>query len=216
MSTGDSTQLTPREAAALRSATALNRRIAAVTFGVLGALGFALTSVFLLLQAEGDPDLQSSLLSLFFFGYRISWGGVWIGALWGLAYGALLGALLYQGYASTIKMRLQYTAPGAERRRSFRVPILRIYGPGLGAVLGAVTGLQLFLVTAIVFMTGRAEQSRNAQLLAHYLPGYNISIAGGLIGAIEIFVVIFLASLLLGFVYNTFVDWRQSHNRRGV
>jgi hypothetical protein len=215
MSQPNNLVLSAREQTALQSATSYNTRIAAITFGILGALGFALLAILLLTRAGQQPALEAALLSVFFFGYRLTWNGVWIGALWGFAYGALLGALLYQGYARTIMSRLQYIAPGAERRRAFRVPILRIYGTGLGIVLGAVAGLQLFLMTAVVVFSGRVDQSRNAQLLADYLPGYSVSVVGGLLGGLVIFIVIFLASILLGTVYNRFVDWRQAINRRG-
>jgi hypothetical protein len=49
---------------------------------------------------------------------------------------------------------------------------------------------------------GTAEESIHAILLSQYLPGYTVSITGGLLGAIELFGVVFIICHLFSSIYN--------------
>ncbi|MEZ5499965.1 MAG: hypothetical protein R3E77_11130 [Steroidobacteraceae bacterium] len=206
-------ELTDEERAVLAAATTLNTRIAAVTLGVLTAVGLFLATLVLILRGDDDAGAHLSLLSVFIWGYEVTWPGALIGATWGFIYGAVTGALLYRGYARTILHRLTYLDPALDRRRRFRTPILRIYGPGLGLVLGGVGALQLIATTNWLVFRGSSDEHSNAMLLGQYFPGYSVSFAGSLIGAAQLFTVIFLACLLLAWTYNRLVDWRQGRHR---
>jgi hypothetical protein len=69
--------------------------------------------------------------------------------------------------------------------------------------------LGLFFSTAWLVVRGTAGESVHAALLSNYLPGYSVSILGGALGAIELFVVIFLTCLLLAAMYNKIVELRH-------
>jgi hypothetical protein len=69
--------------------------------------------------------------------------------------------------------------------------------------------LQIFLTTTWLVLRGTAGESVHAQLLSNYLPGYTVSFVGGLVGAVELFVIMYAFSLLLGGVYNFVVAYRQ-------
>ena len=57
------------------------------------------------------------------------------------------------------------------------------YDPvALGAAVGAVTGLGLFLVTAILLLRGGILVGNNLSLLANYFLGYDVTWTGALIG----------------------------------
>ena len=60
-------------------------------------------------------------------------------------------------------------------------------GNALGIGLGALMALQLFVTTNWLVLRGTAPYSKNAALLSQYLPGYTVSFAGSLVGALELF-----------------------------
>ena len=208
--------LSSNEEATLASVTSLNSRVAALTFGMLGALGLWLATAVLLVEAGQTPGAHLSLLSIFLPGYRVSWGGSFVALIWGFVFGAVAGALLYRGYARTIHKRLEYLTPGVDRRRRFRTPILRISGAGLGVTLGILAALQLLLMTNWLVLRGTAAESANAALLSQVLPGYRVSVIGSVVGATELFALVFLGALAFGTLYNRLVDSRQARNRPGA
>jgi hypothetical protein len=206
-------QLSPLEEDTLREVTRLNTRVFALTFGLLGAAVLAAATLLLLVR-DGATAAGPHLLSVFFWGYRVSGAGVLVGALWGFLYGSVLGALVYRAYVKTLRGRLAYLAPAADRRRSLRVSVLRLDGVGLGSVVGAMAALQLIVMTNWLVVDRTASQHVDATLLSQYLPGYSVSVAGSLIGGAQLFVLAFLAALALASTYNKIVDWRQASNPR--
>jgi hypothetical protein len=56
---------------------------------------------------------------------------------------------------------------------------------------------------------GTAHESIHAALFSNYLPGYSVSITGALLGAVEVFAVVFIACQLLASVYNKIVEMRH-------
>ena len=87
--------------------------------------------------------------------------------------------------------------------------ILRLHGVSLGLALGAIAALGLFSSTAWLVVRGTAGESVHASLFSNYIPGYSVSILGGLWGAIELFVLVFVGSTLLAGVYNKIVEIRH-------
>jgi hypothetical protein len=106
-------------------------------------------------------------------------------------YGRALGAKL----ATTVMW-------DADARRRLRPPVLRISRYAFGVALGLVAGLQLFVATTWLVVRGTAHESVHAQLLSNYVPHYNVSLQGGLIGAIELFLLVSLGSALATSVYD--------------
>ncbi len=70
----------------------LDVRAAALTLSLTWGLGLLLMTWWLLIW-EG-PDPQPVFLSRFYLGYRVTWGGSFIGLGWALADGLLGGAVL--------------------------------------------------------------------------------------------------------------------------
>ena len=87
--------------------------------------------------------------------------------------------------------------------------VLRLHGVSLGLALGAIAAIGLFCSTAWLVLRGTAGESVHAALLANYVPGYSVSIFGGLLGAAEVFGLVFIASVLLATIYNKIVKLRH-------
>jgi hypothetical protein len=87
--------------------------------------------------------------------------------------------------------------------------VLRLHGISLGLAIGAIAAFGLFSSTAWLVIRGTADQSVHAALFANYIPGYSVSILGGLLGAVELFALVFVACLLLAAVYNKIVAIRH-------
>lgn len=79
-----------REALAIRAAIArLRVGIMAIVFGMLGGLGLFLATAWLLIRGGPNVGQTLGLLAHYFPGYSVTWPG----AVIGLGYGALTGAL---------------------------------------------------------------------------------------------------------------------------
>jgi hypothetical protein len=87
-------------------------------------------------------------------------------------------------------------------------PTFVFSGNALGVGLGALMALQLFITTNWLVVRGTAPYSKNAALLSQYLPGYSVSFTGSLIGACELFAVVFVLSHVLAGIYNTVARMR--------
>jgi hypothetical protein len=57
--------------------------------GVFGLVLFAVTAFHVILQPVGAPDL--ALLSEYFYGYKVTWEGAFIGLFWGFVTGFVMG-----------------------------------------------------------------------------------------------------------------------------
>jgi hypothetical protein len=200
--------LTRREQAALDQVTRVNTYVSASTFGLLGAATLAVATVMELMRGDG-ADSSLRLLSVFLWGYGVSGLGVLAGAFWGLLYGAVLGALVYQGYARTLRVRLAYLDPSVDRRKHQRVAVLRLEGKSLGVVVGLMAAVQLVVMTHWLSSRGAAAAGFDSTQIAKILPGYSVTPLGSVIGAAELFAIAFLAAWVLAALYNEIVDWRQ-------
>jgi hypothetical protein len=70
----------------------------------------------------------------------------------------------------------------------------------------------LFASTAWLVVRGTADESVHAALFSNYIPGYSVSILGGLWGAVELFALVFIACQILAAVYNKIVEIRHRHS----
>lgn len=190
------------ESNVLDAAIRVNTIIMAVAFAVLGGALLWLSTVILLVRGGQNVGLHLSLLSVFFPGYSVSWSGAWVGLIWGMVAGALSGFVLYWSYARSLRERLEgqvLEAPGA---RGLTPPTFLFSGNALGVGLGALMALQLFVTTNWLVLRGTAPDSLNAALLSQYLPGFSVSFPGSLVGALQLFAVVFVLSHVLAGIYN--------------
>ena len=80
---------TPAEIPLLRAFAPLHRTAMGVSWGVVcGGLVALATMVPVI---KGNDFLSFGLLAQFFWGYSVSWSGVFIGLLWGFGVGFVLG-----------------------------------------------------------------------------------------------------------------------------
>ena len=87
--------------------------------------------------------------------------------------------------------------------------MLRLHGPSLGLAVGLMGALGLVATTNWLVLRGTAADSVHARLLSEILPGYSVDLAGSLLGAGELFVVLFLLCQVFTSVYNRIVRMRQ-------
>lgn len=67
----------------------LNPKALALTSGIFWGLAVFITTIWLLIL--GAPGKTISLLGNFYFGYSYSWGGAFIGLIWGFIDGLICG-----------------------------------------------------------------------------------------------------------------------------
>jgi hypothetical protein len=195
--------LDKEELKVLDAAIRLNTIIMAVTLGLLAGGLLWISTAILLLRSDGEVGKHLSLLSVFFPGYSVSWSGALIGMLWSFTYGALAGAVSYWSYARTLSERLSSKLLDSPAANTLVPPTFLFSGNALGIGLGGSMALQLVVTTNWLVVRGTAPYSNNAALLSQYLPGYSVSFAGSIIGAIELFAAAFVGAHMLAAIYNS-------------
>lgn len=187
----------------LKAAIRMNMIVMGIAFGLLGGSMLWLSTVILLLRGGYDVGLHLSLLAVFLPGYSVTWSGAWIGLLWGFIFGGVSGVILYWSYAGTLRERLgSRLLDASNATNELTPPTFLMSGNALGIALGVLLALQLFVTTNWLVVRGTAASSPNAALLGEYLPGYTVSFAGSLVGALELFAVAFVFSHVLAAIYN--------------
>lgn len=78
----------------------------------------------------------------------------------------------------------------------------RISGRAWGISLGVLFGLVLFAATNILVLRGGEEVGAHLGLLSNYLPLYDVSFVGSLIGFAYAFVAGYVTGRIICFVYN--------------
>lgn len=179
-----------------------------VAIGAMSGVILWVATVVLLLRGGENVGLHLNLLAVFFPGYSVTWAGSWIGLVWGFIAGAVSGALVYWTYAQGLRKGLADRIIEPAARDGLRPPVMLLSGRALGLGLGTLCALQLFLATNWLVVRGTADRSQNAMLLGQYLPGYSVSLPGSVIGALQVFAIAFVASLLVAGIYNLIVRLR--------
>jgi hypothetical protein len=92
------THLDPDETRVVRrEVLRLNAKVWGLSFGLLGGLGLFVSTVILVLKGGERVGPHLSLLSIYFPGYRVTWGGAFLGFVYmfviGYAIGRLIGAV---------------------------------------------------------------------------------------------------------------------------
>lgn len=195
----------------LRAAIRFNAMMLGLTAGTLAAVIIYLGTHASIAKWGAESSNYLSLMAIFFPGYSVTSAGAWIGAFWGFVYFGTCSWLSYRLYGRVLGTRvadsLLSTVP--TDNPVLKPSILRLHGVSLGLALGAIAAIGLFCSTAWLVLRGTAHESVHAALLANYIPGYSVSIAGGLLGAAEMFGLVFIGSVLLASVYNKIVELRH-------
>jgi protoporphyrinogen oxidase len=194
--------LTNAEATLLRTLMCMNALIMAAIGAFFVGAGLWLATAILLVRGGENVGYNLSLLSIFLPGYEVSWTGAFIGALWGSLVGGISGAVIYWSYSRTLRHHLNTQLIGDAPSSFFQLPVFLITGPALGLAVGLIGAAQLMMSTGWLILKGTAADTANAALLASYLPGYSISWSGSLIGSVQLFAILFVASVLFAALYN--------------
>jgi hypothetical protein len=204
-------KLNPVNLKLLKAAIRFNSLMLGLTGGTLAAVLVYLATLASVAKWGADSGNYLGLLAVFFPGYSVSGGGAWIGAFWAFIYVGVISALSYRVYGKALGMRIADILLSTQPSENpvLKPTILRLHGLSLGLAIGAMSSTGLFCSTAWLVIRGTAGESVHAALLSNYIPGYSVSILGGLLGALQLFVFVFLASLLLAAVYNKIVEIRH-------
>jgi hypothetical protein len=186
----------------LRAAVSLNTLLLATVFGSLGGLFMFVITYLSLYRGLPKPGQFLNLLGVFLPGYSVSHTGAWIGLFWGAVIGALLAAMFYRIYARSIASQVRDYLHSGSSKDDLMGVTLRFDGNYLGLALGSIIAGGLFVTTSWLVLRGSASESIHAILLSQYLPGYTVSIPGSLLGAIELFCVVFIICQLFSSIYN--------------
>ncbi|MEP7205988.1 MAG: hypothetical protein ABI920_03550 [Casimicrobiaceae bacterium] len=178
---------------------------------VLGTIASATLAALAILGSYGDwhGPLVVSLIGVFLPGYDRTFSGVLAGAAWGLAIGAALGALIYR--LNTLHVLHEFDALVVAERGDGDFPqgVLRLHGPSLGLAIGSTGAFGLLITTNLLVLRGTAGESVHARLLSEVLPGYRVTPLGSVIGALELFALLYLLCALFVAVYNGLAAWRR-------
>ncbi len=186
----------------LRAAVSLNTLLLAAVFGSVSGLAMFTMTYLSLYRGLPEPGQFLNLLGVFLPGYSVSHAGAWIGLFWGAVIGALLAAMFYRIYARSIASQVRDSLRSGSGKDDLMSVTLRFDGNYLGLALGSIIAGGLFVTTGWLVFRGTAEESIHAILLSQYLPGYTVSISGGLLGAIELFGAVFIICHLFSSIYN--------------
>ena len=195
----------------LKTAIRFNARILGLTAGSLAAVVIYIVTQTSIVKWGDDSGGYLGLLAIFFPGYSVSSIGAWVGAFWAFIYFGTCSWLSYRVYGKVLGTRISalLLSPVSTANPVLKPSTLRLHGVSLGIAIGSIAGLCLFASTAWLVVRGTAGESVHAALFSNYIPGYSVSIMGGLWGAIELFGLVFLACLLLATVYNKVVKIRH-------
>ena len=195
----------------LKTAIRFNARILGLTAGTLAAVVIYIATQASIVKWGDDSGGYLGLLAIFFPGYSVSSIGAWVGAFWAFIYFGTCSWLSYRVYGKVLGTRISalLLSPVSTANPVLKPSTLRLHGVSLGIAIGSIAGLCLFASTVWLVVRGTAGESVHAALFSNYIPGYSVSIMGGLWGAIELFGLVFLACLLLATVYNKVVKIRH-------
>lgn len=186
----------------LRAAIRLNTRLLATTFALIFGLALLLITYASLYRGLPDTGQYLNLLGVFLPGYEVSHTGAWIGMAYGMLIGAALAVLFYRVYALGMETQVERLSESPTAVNQPTDATFFIDGKFLGVAVGTVVAAGLIITTNWLVFRGTADESVHAMLLVNYLPGYSVSFIGSIIGAVELFVGVFVLSLIFSGVYN--------------
>jgi hypothetical protein len=192
----------------LEATLRFNTLVFSIILGVFA--GAALLALSLVSQSgPRNGRLAVALIGVFLPGYGADWPGALLGLFWGFMVGALLGVVIYRINARNVLDKIEELVIAERGSNGFTRAVLRLDGHSLGLALGAVGALGLVTTTNMLVARGTAAQSVHARLLSEVLPGYTVSVVGSIIGAIELFVVVYVFCRAFVTIYNWVAGRRQ-------
>lgn len=194
-----------RSARSARQLLLAAMRLNALLFGVFLGLMTGLSLYALALAsapAHGHGALAVALLGVFLPGYDVGWLGGLAGLIWGALLGGFLGCGIY--WINCLSLLQEANVPLLMERNEGDFPsvFLRLDGRSLGLAIGTIGALGLIATTNWLVIRGTAAESVHARLLSEILPGYAVSVWGSIVGALELFAVLYLLSRVFACVYN--------------
>jgi hypothetical protein len=155
----------------------------ALVCGALVGAGTWLATVVLVAKGGPNPGPRLALLSQFFPGYSVTIPGAFVGFAW-----ALLA-----GFAFTLPTAWLYFRGVIRRLRAVRASVVdgdvllrdaRIDVPTFAGAFGLGCGVALLLATAWLVAKQRPGEALgpHLSLLSQYLPGYDVSCRGAMVG----------------------------------
>ncbi|MEZ5504055.1 MAG: hypothetical protein R3E50_15890 [Halioglobus sp.] len=195
----------------LNAAIRFNALMLGLTAGTLAAVIMYFATHASLAKWGTHSGSYLGLLAIFFPGYSVTSGGAWVGAFWAFVYAGTFSSLSYRLYGRVLGTRIADILLSAVPTENpvLKPSVLRLHGFSLGLAIGAIAAVGLFCSTAWLVIRGTADESVHAALFANYIPGYSVSIWGGLWGGLELFALVFVGCLLLAAVYNKIVEFRH-------
>ena len=166
----------------------------AATGLLFGAGLFAATNV-LVLKGGDHVGTHLGRLGQVFPGYTVSVTGSMLGFVYAFVVGYALGRLL---------------APRKPTERSQLHHHVRLNGTAWGFGLGGILAAALFATTNALVAKGGEDVGALLHYLDVYIPGYEVSFAGSLIGALFLFMAGWVAGKLIGSIYNFTVTRAES------
>ncbi|MGH6743065.1 MAG: hypothetical protein ACREDY_29240 [Bradyrhizobium sp.] len=187
----------------------LNTWVFGVILGLMSGLLLLALALVAGFAAGKYLSLAVTLIGIFVPGYGPGWAGALAGLFWGFLAGGLLGAGVYRITTRSALTRIDELVAFERGDRDFPEAILRLHGPSLGLAIGLMGALGLVGTTSWLVIRGTAAHSVHARLLSEILPGYSVDLPGSLLGAAELFVVLYLVGQVFVFVYNRVANTRQ-------
>jgi hypothetical protein len=186
-----------------RALIRFNAHTLALTMALIGGLGVAAATLSLLVQGGENVGSMLATLGVFFPGYRVSVGGALVGVVWAVLVSYSLTLVFARVYGSWTLRRLRDqldtdAPPDVLGGASTLAPL------ALAISTGAVLALAFFVAHYWIYWRADVPGSpvRYLALLANYLPGYTVAIAGGLVGTFWVFAYGFIGAAAIAWIYN--------------
>jgi len=192
----------------LRGTLRVNTLMFAVVLGALTSIALCAISVLANFGNWRGP-LVVALLGVFLPGYGRGWLGTLFGIVWGFALGGALGGMIYRLNSLHVLRDVDAVVMADRGAEDFPQALLRLHGPSLGLAIGSAGALGLIVTTNLLVLRGTAAESVHARLLAEVLPGYAVTPLGSLIGAVELFAILFVFCAAFVGIYNGVAQWRR-------
>jgi hypothetical protein len=173
-----------------------NARAWGLATGSLFGLGLFLATNILVLKGGSDVGSHLGRLAQVLPGYQVTFGGSVIGAIYAFVIGYALGRAL----APRKPMELELTDEGSHQKH------VRLNGRAWGWGLGGILAAILFAATAALVIKGGEDVGALLHYLDVYLPGYQVTWSGALIGAVYLFGLGWLSGRTIGGIYNHTVE----------
>lgn len=88
-----------------RAVARIHAGVMAVVCAVLGGAGLFTMTLWLVIRGGIDVGAHLGLLSWYFYGYSVTWGGAFVGLFWGTVAGGLIGWFIGEVYNLVVWMR---------------------------------------------------------------------------------------------------------------